>query len=1562
MQAMWLGRLGLTALVAGIVATSGGMVGCAEERDPINRVQLNAIPKSFFVGQNYSDPADDPEFYARTMVVGAPYGESGADWGLFTNSINSVSKIKWQVQERFLLGRVSFERIDGTDEKGPTPEVRDRDPKKPLAQNEGLVVYQFPIVSQFDIRRDYNPQTGEESNVIVENSTDRPWIDRDYVRVDFSQNLVTTAYDFDTMSLLGIYGNIKWTSMPFDVQNPKDKDAPVIDTASGYFDVTNKAFAAPQMLNVWGVTFPGCLLPNVIRGGTEPVGNCNPNEITLRHSFKRVVDTDYEPVNWDGQRFETYGAFLEERNGYARDYGMVDRMWRRYIARYNVWERSHYYTDPDRMEGATSCLSDFDCEDIGAAPGISHCDLANAKCTLPYSDRKVKPIVWHYAAGSTPEYFDATREASEEWDTAMRVAVLTAKYAECKRYTPTADCGIVPDGNFADEEDAMYLVKEVQACRRGDVPGVAQTASDCNNYAVEVAQKRGYSEAAITVAQMDPVVFLCHSPVSEKDPKYCGKAGTVARLGDLRYHLVTSVPTPETGSPWGIMSDANDPVTGERVSASINIWTHVNDLFARGLVDTLRYIGGELKTEDVTDGTNVNQWVEAARNLNGVGLAPVMPKADREKRIAAATGTTVDKLRAAHAAAAKPTADMLAAKKALMDVGKRVAQTRAALDAPSMNAPIYEQRRQQLVGSPVEAQLTTPAMQQLASAGFGSVALDTATKTQATSVLQGLNPKVQRELQQRLELGLAARGACIMNYEATAPLGYIGFGDVLQEKFGRFNPNDAPAVQLERANRMSDWIRRRAHYAVIAHEMGHSFGLRHNFVSSSDAWNFRPQYWQLRTNDKAVSKAFCADDTTDGGSCVGPRWLDPVTPNETRNLIQMWAQSSTMEYPGEPTQDLLGLGAYDFGAARMFYGDAVTVYGEDRFTDTARTRGTYGQTGYTVALEHMNDFGGLLGFRFGEWGNWIPYAHLDGEFDLISDCKRINPEDFRPGNWNEAKDGAWSRLVDGHIVTNEGGQTTKCKMPKVDYVQWSEMKDVGAGTGAKTHAVDRHGRIRVPHSFASDEWADLGNIAVFRHDNGADIYETMHFWIAQQEMMHIFSSYRRGRRDFSVWGAFQRNLTRYHEKMRDSGKSIGLYVTLAKDTVALYNSGNDPLAFVADVLGEIAEDNVVASTIAFDHFAHVFARPQPGQHGRIGTGDPILRSFESTGFAQTNRASLSIANGVQGGFGAISLGGRPIENALANNQGRDFDRDYTLNCGSYYEKAYTAYLFSESADNFISSSRDDFVDPRFRAVSLADVFTDGYRRWLANNLTGDDELKGVLVRGQAGGPLGPPDLDSNSYATIGQTSWWPTGGIEACFPQGERITCRNPFDPLVGGPTIDQATVVDPQVGWEQQKFAMLFSLLHLSDNQKSYWIDQMQIYSLGNGADPSFPNRIELHDPTGRIFVAKTFGKEALFGKTVQKGVAARVLEYANQLLRDAVVTEPITQGDTTWYKPLLTPEGKVQYQRSLKTGGFEPVATCEESRECVKLKNYMSVPMLLDEIMHYLGYIPFGGIKGVY
>src|SRR5262249_36222776 len=131
-----------------------------------------------------------------------------------------------------------------------------------------------------------------------------------------------------------------------------------------------------------------------------------------------------------------------------------------------------------------------------------------------------------------------------------------------------------------------------------------------------------------------------------------------------------------------------------------------------------------------------------------------------------------------------------------------------------------------------------------------------------------------------------------------------------------------------RYQKMFNYIRRRYHYAVIIHEMGHSVGLRHNFVSSYASLHFRPQYWQLRTKNGAVNTACTGDPAKDGdgSNCLGPRYFDPVSPEEQQNLIWMFMQSDVMDYPGDVSQDLIGLGAFNFAAARMFYGDSVSVY------------------------------------------------------------------------------------------------------------------------------------------------------------------------------------------------------------------------------------------------------------------------------------------------------------------------------------------------------------------------------------------------------------------------------------------------------------------------------------------------------------------------------------------------------------------------------------------------------------------------------------------------------------
>ena len=128
---------------------------CAEERPPINRVQPNALEKSFFAGKNLADASDDPEFYSAATVIDVPYG---VDHGLFSGLAGGLKRLKWEITEDRLIARATYETYTGADGRGSR------------RTNDGQVIAAFPIASHFDIRRSYNPSTGEELNVVEENT------------------------------------------------------------------------------------------------------------------------------------------------------------------------------------------------------------------------------------------------------------------------------------------------------------------------------------------------------------------------------------------------------------------------------------------------------------------------------------------------------------------------------------------------------------------------------------------------------------------------------------------------------------------------------------------------------------------------------------------------------------------------------------------------------------------------------------------------------------------------------------------------------------------------------------------------------------------------------------------------------------------------------------------------------------------------------------------------------------------------------------------------------------------------------------------------------------------------------------------------------------------------------------------------------------------------------------------------------------------------------------------------------------------------------------------------
>jgi hypothetical protein len=543
------------------------------------------------------------------------------------------------------------------------------------------------------------------------------------------------------------------------------------------------------------------------------------------------------------------------------------------------------------------------------------------------------------------------------------------------------------------------------------------------------------------------------------------------------------------------------------------------------------------------------------------------------------------------------------------------------------------------------------------------------------------------------------------------------------------------------------------------------------------------------------------------------------------------------------------------------------------------------------------------------------------------------------------------------------GQPSRCRQRAVDYVQWDALRQPTLAEAAQYRggpAVDSEQRTRVPYGFATDRWADLGNVSVYRHDNGADAYEIFNFLITSQEVGHIFDNYRRGRRSFSVRGAAGRSLVRFNEKMRDGAKGLGLFRNIYRDLALEF--GVNPDELWTQVSAGFLSDSILASGMAFDHFVRTATRPQAGPH-YLENG--VLRSVDGRlGGGAAPNTSVTVPNGGTGYFGNVTFGGRPVENRLADDKG-EYDAEYTLNAGSYYDKMYVSMLMTESFDNFISSTLGDFSDSRYRAVSLADLFPEGYRRFLSNALTGDDELKGNRIAVDAQGePLTEDNNGGFPSQGIGWVSWWGPEPAH-CFPGNGTTVCRrygatnnNPF----GAFKPTDSLPIDPQIGWEQQKFLIAWTMLYLFENKQQTWLDQLRVWEMGVDADPAFTSRIEFHYPNGKVYVARNFGKEVLFGKEVHKGIAARVLEYANEMMAQAYDTTPgpDTDGDgqPDWYLPKLDAKGNpaIKYDPSIAgaSPGPKPATCnetnnsgciCEQNRACMKLKQYVEIPFYLRE-----------------
>lgn len=750
------------------------LAACGEERDPVDRVQPNAIAKTYF----------DGEWYYQRTAVDVPSGNGFTFVG--ATDFGGLSIIAFDIQEDTLYVRRNIELVQGADDLEQQVAAG--------ATYEGEVIAAFRIEKHFDIQRDYNPMTGEEVNVLSENSVDRPWWEREYIRVDWSQNLVHDyRFDWDRETL---------ESVPYYVQAEPDPetgavhpDAPLFEEDGSYFDVTTRIFSRADMVDIPGFgPAPSCWL-----FGNE-FDECGSGEYTIRNSFmRRSGDRQYIPEPYKGPETNLFGFFTSDRMTYDPQEGIRQQNKTRYLNRHNLWAT---WYDPSQAE----------------LPW-------NERELLDPSERTLRPIVYHVNTEFPDDLKPIAQEVADQW----------------------------------------------------------------NEVFSEVVTELGYP-----LAEGERTFILCaNNPVREGDPAACGEAGDSPRLGDIRYSFMAYVPKYMQYGLLGLGPSNNDPVTGETISGMAYVYHH-NNLAAYDtarMVELLNAGEGSPELQEFVDGVDLTEWAQEVR-----GESEAAPRT----------------------------------------FGLEHADHMVHHLAHGWMAQAFEDRRHELTPADIEAIEThgfdtwaEPRFEQLYRLGVLNGerhAADGRLEQLAGTYIEDLMMTDEHLLaggrlpgQPVTDAHLAAASPMRGGFaRAAMEREYLRF--VFAESNNMYLPEMADDALMGFARdyagtdytfeELYEAIRTRIYTAVLAHEVGHSIGLMHNFGGSDDAVNYFPEYWEIRSADGTVA----------------PRTEDPITEFEIDNRIYDYGYSSVMDYAGRYTVDGAGIGRYDRAALLFGYGGLMEVF------------------------------------------------------------------------------------------------------------------------------------------------------------------------------------------------------------------------------------------------------------------------------------------------------------------------------------------------------------------------------------------------------------------------------------------------------------------------------------------------------------------------------------------------------------------------------------------------------------------------------------------------------------
>jgi hypothetical protein len=1283
-----LARFGLLSLAA----TAALGAGCAQERDPINRVQANALPKAFFLGNDLKSADDDPEFRMKGYTIGSSVSQSAYTIGEFT----AVDRVRWEVTEDMLLARRAYQEVEGADNRGIPKEDWDKhEGDKTFSKTAtGTIVAAYKIDSHFDIRREYNAQTGEEMNVIGENTSDRPWNEREYMRIDWSKNLVASTNDSTRY-----FGLAKATPVEYSVTDPASEDAPHVEVENGYFDVTNKFTVEPEQIEFsWG-TLPACVLAGFVTG--SPSYDCNPQEATLRMSFARIdKDEDFERFedttawrdivgNWGGSGDGANPWLGAPRQKWDPAYGATDALTKRFKAIHNLWKKSHQdatcasNADANKDGTADACANDV----TGYSGNTgSQCDVYVNKCTIPVRDREVRTVGYvlnREAPDALQDEVDGEgnfvklgtlEDLTTSWNQLLEVSVAYRREVECRR---TGGARAACHAEFFDSTDAP----------------ATKTMVSYGGWLIDKVKK-------LDVDKGKPVLTACHNPVRSYDPKEaCGEPGTVSRFGDIRKNFLVYWPFESKARYGGVGANPPDPLTGETFGATATIMGR-SATYAAGMQrDIVQLALGDLKMQDIIDGVPTERYASMLAN----GLA-----APEGLTHATSAGELTRKVSEADVAGLRARTG-LRTYEGTNAVARGLAETRTKAksgpNAQALETSIVEldALASRLRGTPFEAQVADNRWM-TGVLGASPNASPSPQMMDLASPLRGMDPARVDAMHAWFGEQAAARGQCF--HDSTL----AGAGSVYQPTLaGFFRAKYGSLDPKTRGERIYEDLWKEAVKGVGLHELGHSLGLRHNFASSWDAPNYNPQYWQLRTAEGRAKQA-CKGPRADGDdTCMGPRYLDPMTRDEqglgdeSRPGIDYFANTSTMEYQLERFGETVGLGGYDLHAMKTLYGRVLESF-DDKVVPATQQE-SYAAKTFTQLQERD-----IVVHEGKIFSHYTTTARLMNVFDPARDCRPATPEEKEKAAW---------RIVHGKVC----GHAPKDHGAFEDYTT-DDIPGTGIA-GVKWHA-DVKGKqlVRWPYRYG-EQYGSGGYMHTTMGDAGADIYELVQNLQARFDLTYPWSYFRRGNRDWSHMFIPQATSSRYLSRVR------AYHWQIATDL------GRAQAADLGDDDG--LRPYVMAQGDIFNFLARAILMPEPG---------PYRTSVERTPVG-SGRTIFDLSTDRDPRRTAFELGivdGRYIGEDFDNALGGSWDyQKYVHHAGYEVEKAMAMMQIVDPRPTLFTVQRENFLDGRGTKISFRTDLPGAVDRLLGGILAEDWETIAPAVSGEtsptAGAELAPRMLD-----------------------------------------------------------------------------------------------------------------------------------------------------------------------------------------------------------------------------